>query len=102
VQLRDRRAQADDKGAGAPLECRPEPWQRTLFGELLLPGQRDGPTEALRPIRQEAVCRERTYFHLDRRFVPLKKNELIFDTYPDDAFIALPPSLFERLRAKLP
>lgn len=45
---------------------------------------------------------ERTYFHLDRPFVLLKKNELIFDTYPDDAFIALPPSLFERLRAKLP
>jgi len=45
---------------------------------------------------------ERTYFNLDRPFVAFTQDELIFDTYPDDASIALPPSLFERLRAKLP
>jgi len=52
--------------------------------------------------KEQHLLVERAYFHLDRPFVFLKRNELIFDTYPDDAFIALPPSLFERLRAKLP
>lgn len=45
---------------------------------------------------------ERTYPYSNIPFFVWSPDKLIFDTYPDDAFIALPPSLFERLRAKLP
>ncbi|MFZ3117900.1 MAG: hypothetical protein WA159_06225 [Variovorax sp.] len=45
---------------------------------------------------------ERTYFNLDRPFIAFVQDELVFDTYPEGSFIALPPSLVERLRAKLP
>ena len=45
---------------------------------------------------------ERTYLQLDRPFISWDSDRLWYDTYPDGSFIALPPSLFERLRAKLP
>lgn len=45
---------------------------------------------------------ERTYLQLDRPFISWDSDRLWYDTYPEGSFIALPPSLFERLRARLP
>jgi hypothetical protein len=45
---------------------------------------------------------ERTYFQLDRPRISWDTDRLWYDTYPDDSFITLPPSFFERLRARLP
>ncbi len=53
-------------------------------------------------ITAQHLLAERTYFHLDRPFVAFAPDKLIFNTYPEGSFITLPPTLFERLRAKLP
>jgi len=45
---------------------------------------------------------ERGYPYSNIPFFVWSSDKLIFDTYPEDAFIALPPSRLERLRAKLP
>jgi len=45
---------------------------------------------------------ERTYPQLGTPFVAWAPDRLWYDTYPDDSFIALPPSLIDRLRASLP
>ena len=45
---------------------------------------------------------ERTYFQLGTPRISWDTDRLWYDTYPADTFIALPPTLIDRLRAKLP
>lgn len=45
---------------------------------------------------------DRTYFQLGTPNVGWAHDRIWYDTYPEDAYIALPPSLLDRLRAKLP
>jgi hypothetical protein len=52
--------------------------------------------------KEQHLLAERTYFQLDRPNLGWAPNYFWYDSYPDDAFIELPPSIFERLRAKLP
>lgn len=51
---------------------------------------------------EQNLLAERAYFQLDRPNLGWAHDYLWYDTHPDDAFIALPPSMLERLRAKLP
>lgn len=45
---------------------------------------------------------DRTYFQLGTPNVGWAHDRIWYDTYPEDAYIALPPSLLDRLRAKFP
>lgn len=45
---------------------------------------------------------ERDSLQLDLPFISWDAGRIWYDTSPDDSFVALPPTLFDRLRAKLP
>lgn len=45
---------------------------------------------------------DRTYFQLGTPNVGWAQDRIWYDTYPEDAYIVLPPTLLDRLRAKLP
>lgn len=53
-------------------------------------------------ITEQHLLAERTFSHADWPNFFWKPMGLGYDAYPDGDLIALPPSLFERLRAKLP
>ncbi|WP_219210663.1 hypothetical protein [Variovorax boronicumulans] len=50
----------------------------------------------------QKMLADRTYFQLGTPNVGWAQDRIWYDTYPEDAYIALPPTLLDRLRAKLP
>ena len=81
----------------------PQPRRDALRSALLLSNQsKDTVLLKLYAANAGQVLAERMFFHLDRPTFYWEPDEFGYATSPDGGVISLPPTLLDRLRARLP